>query len=85
VDEVVFRRKRPVGVRDVLSIGRKKDVESSGSTHVLGVDRNHQCLRVESTVGTLEKISSKGDREPRNTLTACDILHPYGATATRIE
>jgi hypothetical protein len=81
VDEVVPRRERPVGVRGVISFGGKEDVESPGPRRVLGVDWNHQCCHVESTVGTLEKISSKDHWEPRDSPTTHDVFHPFRGTA----
>lgn len=74
-----------MGVRDILSIGGEEDVESPGFTRVLGVDRNHQCRCVESTVSALQKISSKDDREPRICSTTRDAFHPCGGTATSVK
>ena len=85
MDKVVFGRKRPVDVRDILSIGGEKDMESTGFTRVLGIDRNHQCRRVESTAGALEEISSKNDWEPRNDPAARGTLHACGGSATYVK
>ena len=85
VDEVVSERKGPMGIRDILSIGGEEDVESTSSTRVLGVDRNHQRRRMEPTVGTLEEIPSKGNWKPRNSPATCCALHTYGGPATCLE
>lgn len=74
-----------MGICNILSIGGEEDVESTSFTRVLGLDRNHQCRRVESTVGTLEEISPKNNREPRNNPTARGALHPCGSSATRVK
>ena len=74
-----------MGVCDILPIGGEEDVESAGSTRVLGVDRDRQCRRVESTIGTLEEIPSKDNREPRNSSTAYGALHAYGGSATCVK
>lgn len=85
MDEMVLRRKGPVGVCSVLSVGGKEEVESPGPPRVLGVDWNHQRCRVESTAGTFEKIPSKGHWEPRNSPTTYGVFLPYGRTATYFE
>lgn len=74
-----------MGVCDILPIGRKEDVESTGSTRVLGFNRDRQCRRVESTIGTLEEISSKDNREPRNSSTTYGALHAYRGEATCVK
>ena len=78
VDQVVLGRKGPMGVRDILSFGGEEAVESASSTRLLGVDRDHQCRCLESTVGTLEEIPSEGNWEPGNSTTTWDALHAYG-------
>lgn len=85
VDEVVLRGKGPVGLCDVLSNGGKEDVESPGFTWVLGVDWNHQYRRLESAVGTLQKVPSKGNWEPGNSPTTHDTSYPCGGTATGVK
>ena len=74
-----------MGICDILSIGGEEDVESTSFTRVLGLDRNHQCRRVESTIGTLEEISSKDNREPRNSSTTYGALHAYRGEATCVK
>ena len=85
MDKVVFERKGPVGVRDILSTGGEEDVEPTGSTRVLGIDRNHQRRRMEPTVGTLEEISSKSNWKPRDSPAARGALHTYGGPATYVK
>jgi len=85
VDKMVLRGKGSVGIRGVLSIGGEEDMESTGSTRILGVDRNHQCRRMESAVGTLEEISSKGNWEPRYSPTTRGALHAYGSSASCVK
>jgi len=85
VDKVVLRRKGSVGVRGVLSIGGEEEMESTGSTRVLGVDRNHQCRGMESAVGTLEEISPQGNWEPRNNPTTHSAFHAYGSSASCVK
>ena len=77
MDEVVFGRKGPMGVCNILPVGREEDVESAGFTGVLDIDRNRQCRRMESAVGALEKIPSKSDRESRNVPTTGGALHAH--------
>lgn len=74
-----------MGVRNILLIGGEEDVESTGFARVLGVDRNHQCRRMESTVGTLEEISSKGNWEPRNGPTTHGAPYAYGGSAACVK
>jgi len=74
-----------MGVRDILSIGGEEDMEPTGSTRVLGVDRNYQRCRMEPTVGTLEEISSQDNWKPRNSLATRGALHAYGGPATCVK
>lgn len=72
-------------VCDILFIGGEEDMESAGSTRVLGIDRNHQCRRMESTVGTIEEISPEDNWEPRNSPTTHGALHTHGESATCVK
>ena len=85
MDKVVLGRKGSVGVRDILSFGGEEAVESASSTRLLGVDRNHQYCCLESTVGTLEEIPSKGNWEPGNSTTTWDAPHAYGGSTARVK
>ena len=85
MDKVVLRRKGSMGVRDILSIGGKEAMESTGFTRVLGIHRNHQRRCMESAACTLEEISSKNDWEPRNYPTTHRGLHTCGGPATYVK
>jgi hypothetical protein len=68
-------------IRDILSIGGEENVEPPGFARVLGVDWDHQCRCMESTVGALEKISSEGNWELRNSPTTHGLFYPCGGTS----
>jgi len=74
-----------MGVRDILPIGGEEVLEPTCFTRVLGVDRNHQCRRVESTVGTLKEVSSKGNWEPRTSPTTRGAAYAPGGSAPRVK
>ena len=85
MDEVVLGGEGSMGVRDILSFGGEEAVESASFTRLLGVDRDHQRRCLESTVGTLEEISSEGNWEPGNSPTTWGALHTYGRTTACVK
>ena len=83
--EVVLGRKGPMGVCDILPVGGEEDVESTGFTGVLDIDRNRQRRHVESAVGTLQEISSKSNRESRNVPTTRGVPRAHGGPTTHVK
>jgi hypothetical protein len=74
-----------MGIRDILSFGGEEIVESASFTRLLGVDRDHQCRCLESTVGTLEEISSEDNWEPGNSPTSRGALRTYGGSTVCVK